>query len=104
LSKEPGINRIFGHTFGLKALHLKKIQSLFRRQLNPSQIVSPELANFLAQLSFELNRQIGLLINRKGGIETVILGDDQSIVIPPLSQFRIGVGRLKGLRLLHTLY
>jgi GTP-binding protein HflX len=56
----------------------------------------------LAQLSHELNRQIGLLINRKGGIETVIVGDDQSIVIPPLPQSRIGAGRLKGLRLLHT--
>jgi len=32
----------------------------------------------------------------------VILGDDQSIVIPSLSQFRIAAGRLKGLRLLHT--
>jgi GTPase len=50
----------------------------------------------------ELNRQIGLLINRKGRVETVILGNDQSIVIPRLSQFRAGVGRLKGLRLLHT--
>ena len=43
-----------------------------------------------------------MLINRKGGIETVIVGDDQSIVIPQLSQSRIGAGRLKGLRLLHT--
>jgi GTP-binding protein HflX len=56
----------------------------------------------LAQFSHELNRQIGLLINRKGGIETVILGDDQSLVIPQLPQSRIGAGRLKGLRLLHT--
>ncbi|MBI4768091.1 MAG: GTPase HflX [Deltaproteobacteria bacterium] len=96
------IHRIFGHTAGLKALHIKKLESLFRRQINPSQIVSPELAFFIAQLSYELNRQIGLLINRKGGIETVIVGDDQSIIIPPLPQSRIGVGRLKGLRLLHT--
>ena len=56
----------------------------------------------MAQLSFELNRQIGLLINRRGGIETVILGNDQSIVIPQLPQSRVGSGRLKGLRLLHT--
>jgi GTPase len=56
----------------------------------------------LAQLSFDLNRQVGLLINRKGGIETVILGDDQSILIPDLSDFRTGAGRLKGLRLFHT--
>ena len=52
----------------------------------------------MAQLSHELNRQIGLLINRKGGIETVIVGNDQSIVIPQLPQSRIGAGRLKGLR------
>ncbi len=96
------INRIFGQTSGLKALQLKKLESLYRRQVDPSQIVSPELAHFLGQLSLELNRQIGLLIDRRGGIETVILGTDQSIVIPPLTQFRAGFGRLKGLRLLHT--
>jgi GTP-binding protein HflX len=56
----------------------------------------------LTQLSLELNRQIGLLINRRGGVETVILGNDQSLVIPPLPPSRIGSGRLKGLRLLHT--
>ena len=99
---ESKIHRIFGQTAGLKALQIKKLESLFRRQINPSQIVSPELAFFLAQLSFELNRQIGLLINRKGGVETVIVGDDQSLVIPQLSPSRIGAGRLKGLRLLHT--
>lgn len=32
----------------------------------------------------------------------MIVGDNQSIVIPHLSQTRIGAGRLKGLRLLHT--
>ncbi len=32
----------------------------------------------------------------------MILGTNQSIVIPPLTQFRAGFGRLKGLRLLHT--
>ncbi len=32
----------------------------------------------------------------------MILGTDQSIVIPSLSHFRAGLGRLKGLRLLHT--
>ncbi|MBA4392357.1 MAG: GTPase HflX [Desulfobacca sp.] len=96
------MSRLVGQTSGLKALHLKKLEFIYRRHINPSQIVSPELAHFLAQLSFELNRQIGLLINRRGGIETVILGNDQSIIIPQLTQFRAGVGRLKGLRLLHT--
>jgi len=96
------IHRLFGNTTGLKPHQVKKLQTLYRRQLNPSQIVSPELAHTLAQLSFDLNRQLGLLINRKGGIETVILGNDQSLTIPALNDFRTGAGRLKGLRLLHT--
>lgn len=32
----------------------------------------------------------------------MILGTNQSIIIPPLTQFRAGFSRLKGLRLLHT--
>ena len=96
------IHRLFGNTTGLKPHQVKKLQTLYRRQLNPSQIVSPELAHTLAQLSFDLNRQLGLLINRKGGIEIVILGNDQSLTIPALNDFRTGAGRLKGLRLLHT--
>lgn len=49
-----------------------------------------------------MNRQIGLLINRKGEVETVIVGNDHSLVIPPLPPARTGPGRLRGLRLLHT--
>jgi GTPase len=42
------------------------------------------------------------LINRRGDIETVIVGNDHSLLLPDLSEFRGAKGRLKGLRLLHT--
>lgn len=98
----PTINRLFGHTTGLKAHQIKKLESLYRRQVPPSQVVSSELAHFLAHLSRDMNRQIGLLINRKGAVETVIVGNDHALFIPPLPPARIGPGRLRGLRLLHT--
>jgi GTP-binding protein HflX len=64
--------------------------------------MSWELACYMAELSRETNRQIGILINRKGKIVYVIVGDQQGIIIPDLSNFRSGLSRLKGLRLIHT--
>lgn len=52
--------------------------------------------------SSDLNRQIGLLINRKGEINFVILGDHKSILIPNLDGYRSASTRFKGLRLIHT--
>jgi len=53
-------------------------------------------------LSRTLNRQIGLLISRKGEIITIIIGDHKSILIPSLEGFRTSSARFKGLRLIHT--
>ena len=45
---------------------------------------------------------MGILVNRKGIIEYVIVGDHQGIVIPPLTRYRGGLLRLRGLRCIHT--
>ncbi|MBM9520634.1 GTPase HflX [Desulforhopalus vacuolatus] len=60
------------------------------------------MARTLAELSFELNRQLGLLINRAGKVEMLIVGDYAQIVIPSLGNIRAAGGRLRGLRLVHT--
>jgi GTP-binding protein HflX len=101
-SEEDPIRRVFGNTSGLKASQLKKLQYLYRRHLPPQQVISLELAQSLAEISFEIKRQIGLLINRRGDLLYVIVGHDHSLLIPDLSEFRGAQGRLKGLRLLHT--
>ena len=73
-----------------------------KRRVAPEQMVSPELARELADLSTELNRQIGLLVTRRGQVETVLVGDSRGLFIPSLSHLRSGSGRLKGVRLVHT--
>ncbi len=60
------------------------------------------MARTLAELSFEVNRQIGLLIHRSGQVEQVLVGDFKGILIPQLGTVRSSGGRLKGLRLVHT--
>ncbi len=59
------------------------------------------MARAVCGLSRELNRQIGLLLQRSGKVEAVIVGDYRGIMIPSLSHIR-SQGRLKGLRLVHT--
>lgn len=61
-----------------------------------------EQARELAALSRLLSRQIGLVLDRQGRVEMVLVGDAGSILIPELPRSRTGAGRLRGLRLLHT--
>ncbi|MFQ6673066.1 MAG: GTPase HflX, partial [Candidatus Tectimicrobiota bacterium] len=56
----------------------------------------------MAALTRETGRQVGLLVNRRGRVETVIVGTPTEIVIPPLKRFRTGLQRLRGVRCLHT--
>jgi len=49
-----------------------------------------------------MRRQIGLLIDRRGRIAYVVVGNYQGIVIPNLDKYRTGGQRLKGLRCVHT--
>lgn len=60
------------------------------------------MARTLAELSFTLNRQLGVLIHRSGKIDMLIVGDYSRIMIPPLKPIRHAGGRLRGLRLVHT--
>jgi len=86
----------------LSAAYIKRVQKLYRRRLPPQVIIPPELSRTLARLSFEVNRQLGLLISRSGDIERVIVGDHRSILIPELSATRGHRSRFRGLRCVHT--
>jgi len=81
---------------------MKRLQRLYRRKVSDRDIVPPELARQIASLSQETQRQVALLITRKGKIAFVVVGDRTHIRIPDLGRIRLGTGRLKGLRCVHT--
>lgn len=60
------------------------------------------MARTISLLSRVMNRQIGLLIDRRGRVAYVVVGDAGSLPLPDLSEFRTGGSRLRGLRLIHT--
>ncbi len=87
---------------GLKANQIHRLQHIYRRKVPAQQIVTQELARYLCELSLEINRQIGVLIDRKGIIDYVVVGDHKSIFLPDLGRSRVAANRLRGLRYVHT--
>src|SRR2546422_9875752 len=100
--RRTSIKRIEGNVTGLKANQIHRLQHIYRRKVPAQQIVTQELARYLCELSLEINRQIGVLIDRKGTIEHVVVGDHKSIFLPDLGRSRVAANRLRGLRYVHT--
>ncbi|MGW8157983.1 MAG: GTPase HflX [Desulfoprunum sp.] len=86
----------------MKKNQIRLLERLAGKKIHRDLIVSPEIARTLSELSFEINRQIGLLIHRSGQIEMVIVGTFSGLMIPQLNAIRTAGGRLRGLRLVHT--
>jgi GTP-binding protein HflX len=91
-----------GQTNGLKARQLKRLQATFKRKVKGDALVTLELARHLADLSHEIGRLVGVLIDRNGEITNVVVGDPSRIYLPDVGRARGGAGRLRGLRLVRT--
>ncbi len=100
--EESTISNVQGNTQGLKPNQLRRIEKLYSRRISPQQIVTPEFARQLSELSHETRRQIGALIDRKGYVEFVVVGDARRIEWPDLKRTRVGEDRFRGLRAVHT--
>jgi len=93
---------VFGNTLGLKPSQLHALRRTYRRRVGAEDVVSPELARHLSEVSLETRRQIGVLLDRKGDVQAVIVGDSRKLELPDVGRARAGSHRLRGLRLVHT--
>ncbi|NOK33082.1 GTPase HflX [Corallococcus exercitus] len=93
---------IHGNTQGLKPSQLQRLEATWGLHVRPQEVVSPQLAGHLCALSQETGRQVGVLIDRRGGIEAVMVGDATRLELPDVGRMRAGDTRLRGLRLVHT--
>ena len=85
---------------GLKAAQLKALERLSKRAARTQVIISVELARELAAISIEIQRQVGVIIDRGGHVTDIIVGDARSLFLPEIQ--RRGRDRLSGLRFVHT--
>lgn len=95
-------NVVSGNTKGLAPSEIRAVAKLFQRSVSPDEIVSLDLAREMCFLGEQLRRRIGVLINRQGRIEEVILGTKDILFLPDLGRYRLGRARLRNLRLVFT--
>ena len=86
----------------MKSSQIQALERLFRRRIPPAEFCTHELAARLIELSSDIRRQLGILVNRSGMVEYVIVGDEKGLVIPTLEDYPLGKRSLRGLRLIHT--
>ena len=96
------ISTLHGNTRGLKPSDERALERTYRRRVPPSEVVSPELARHLAEVSRAIGRQVGVFIGREGTIRNVIVGDATKLDLPDVGRLRGGPSRFRGLRLVHT--
>jgi GTP-binding protein HflX len=96
------LKTVTGNITGLKPSQKHALERVYRRRLQPSEVASAELATFLGSVSREIERQVGILVDRRGEIEHVFVGDASRINLPEIGRLRAGRGRFRGLRLVHT--
>ncbi|MCX5844813.1 MAG: GTPase HflX [Deltaproteobacteria bacterium] len=101
-ARGQAIDKVYGNLTGLGAEQIRRLSLLYRRRIPTELIIPHDLARSLTALSREINRQVGVLISRRGEIAYVIAGSHREIMIPSLDGFRSSSTRFKGLRLIHT--
>ncbi len=102
MSEMRSIIQIYGNQSGLKASQVQQLERLYRRKLPPDQLLNHDFAKALSTISHEIRRQVGVLLDRRGTVTHVIVGDAHSITMPDWGRLRAGRGRLRGLRCVHT--
>jgi GTP-binding protein HflX len=100
--KELIIPTVYGNTTGLKPAQIKMLERLYRRKVPPDMVITSEAARALSDASAGIGRQVGLIIDRSGSIRNVLVGTNHDILIPDLSEHRLGARRLRGVRFIHT--
>lgn len=93
---------IYGDTSGLSPSETKALQRIYGRRVPLDRLTTPDLTRALVAVSHTTGRQVGVLVDRRGTVHHVIVGDASKLMLPDVGRLRAGAGRLRGLRLIHT--
>ncbi len=94
--------KVQGNLNGLKSNQIKILDKLYNKRLNQTEIINQEFARALTEISNEIKRQVAVLVNRKGEVDYVTVGDTHKVMLPDLKRQRVGSTRFRGLRCIHT--
>jgi len=95
-------SQVEGNTIGLKKKSMDRLSRLYRRRIPAEEVSTQEFNRELAGISHDIGRQVGALVNRRGQVEHVVVGNAGAIMLPDLGKSRGDPSRFRGLRYIHT--
>jgi GTPase len=91
------------NTKGLKKSELKKLNRLLQERIPEDRVLTLDLAESLAEISYEIGSTISAVVNRRGQIVNITVGRPTEVNVPEMKGARVGPGRLSGHRVIYTL-
>lgn len=92
---------ISGNIQSLRASILDELKALYETEHDNESFLPEQLAQSLAVISCNINREIAVYINRKGAILDISIGDSSTVTLSQV-EGRRDKTRLSGIRCIHT--
>lgn len=87
---------------GLKKSEIKQLNRLLQQRIPADRILTTDLADSVAELSHNTGYPLSVVVNRRGHVVNVTVGQPSEVNMPELRGVRVGPGRLCGHRIIHT--
>ncbi len=94
--------QLYGNVHSLSSTIKKQILRLYDRKVDPSDVVSGGLAREILELAKEIDRRIGVMLDRRGNVDGVYIGSKNILYLPELGRARASGKRLRSLRLIFS--
>ncbi|SDD43183.1 GTPase HflX [Sporomusa acidovorans] len=92
---------VYGEKNGLKKIIIDNLEQLYEFTIPFGQTITAELAQAMAVIAAQLNREIAVYINRRGKVVRVAVGNTKTVPLPA-ADGRRALNRLSGIRCIHT--
>lgn len=92
-------NVVSGNIEGIKEYVLDGLKTLYDIKVEKSKLFNTEIINQISEVSFRINREINVAIDRKGKVIEVSIGDSSTVQLPILNTSE---RKLSGVRIIHT--
>jgi GTP-binding protein HflX len=96
------MGKLLGNTKFLKKNQIKKLESLFNRKIPSHQFFTLNCLKVICKISREIYKQIGVVSDRNGNLQYIVIGEEKEILWPTFYEFHLNRYNLRGITVFHT--
>lgn len=90
---------IYGNIDGIRNTILNSLEDIYNFKLSRDTIVNTEIVEIISAVSWKIEREVSVAIDRKGNVTSVSIGDSSTVEVPLID---IREKKLSGVRVIHT--